>query len=99
MRKNYSQIIRELLKISTEGLTINEMHEKLPHIYSKKSIRRAVSFMPDVYIDRWKQPKRGQYQAVFCLVNKPEDCPHPKARYDQPKTRWYVPNQSTVANS
>lgn len=96
MNKGNSKYIREVLKNSIDGLTINEIHEKLPQIHSTKSIRRALSFMPDVYIDRWKEPNRGQYQAVFCVVTKPADCPHPKARYDEPKTRWVSPYPTTT---
>jgi hypothetical protein len=98
MHKSHSKHIRQVLKNEINGLTINEIHERLPHIVNKKSIRRALSFMPDVYIDRWKDPKRGQYQAVYCVVIKPEDCPHPNSRYEQPKTRWISPYPTTGAN-
>jgi len=33
--------------------------------------------MPDSYIDRWSGPHRGQWAAVWCVVEVPEDCPKP----------------------
>ena len=40
-------------------------------------IRGALEVMPDVYIDRWEGPKRGQYTAVWCIVVPPPHCPRP----------------------
>lgn len=99
MNKSYSNQIRQILNNSDDGLTITEIKEHLPHIPTKKSIRKAISFMPDVYIDRWKDPVRGQYQAVFCVVRKPIDCPHPKERYAKPKTKWVSAFPTTARNS
>ena len=33
--------------------------------------------MPDSYIDRWTGPHRGQWAAVWCVVEVPENCPKP----------------------
>lgn len=99
MKKNHGIYIRTLLKKHPMGLTANEIHENLPFISNAKSVRRTLSYMPDVYIDRWANAKRGQYQAVYCLVEKPQDCPHPTSRYDQPKTRWVNPFATTMPNT
>ncbi len=98
MRKGYSKVIREMLYKKIDGLTANEIQQNMPNV-STKTIRRSLAFMPDVYIDRWKDPIRGQYQAVYCVVKRPPDCPHPKERYEQPKTRWITIDPKTIANS
>jgi hypothetical protein len=36
--------------------------------------------MPDTYIDRWAEPKRGQYVAIWCVLKVPADCPKPRKR-------------------
>lgn len=51
------------------------------------SIRKALATMPEVYIDRWTQPKRGQYRAVWCVCVPPENCPHPNDKVVV-KTMW-----------
>ena len=50
----------------------------------------------DVYVDRWRLGKRGQFEKVWVAVHVPEDCPHPKDRlkwgafYKKPKTQWVI---------
>ena len=50
--------------------------------------------MPDVYVDRWRAGKRGQFEKVWMAVHVPEDCPHPRDRikwgasYKKPRTNW-----------
>jgi hypothetical protein len=83
--------IRVLLRESLYGMTVTELHNKLPQV-TPKSIRKALDKMPDAYIDRWRDPIRGQYQAVWCVVTPPAHCPYPTERFNkQPtpiKTRW-----------
>ena len=43
--------------------------------------------MPVAYIDRWVDPVRGQWRAVWCVVVPPEHCPYPTDRF-KPETRW-----------
>lgn len=43
------------------------------------SVRQALDNMPDVYIDRYLEPVRGQYPAVWCAWVPPPNCPHPTA--------------------
>ena len=70
-------LVRSTLRIHSDGLTLNEIAHfaGVPYRYA----HRAVAKMPDVYIDRW-QPPRGTspYQAVWCSVPVPDNCPHPK---------------------
>lgn len=70
-------LVRSTLRIHSDGLTLNEIAHfaGVPYRYA----HRAVAKMPDVYIDRW-QPPRGAspYQAVWCSVPVPDNCPHPK---------------------
>lgn len=42
-----------------------------------RDITRALKAMPDAYVDRWTGPERGQWAAVWCVVEVPEDCPKP----------------------
>jgi len=42
-----------------------------------RDITRSLKAMPDAYVDRWTGPERGQWAAVWCVVEVPEDCPKP----------------------
>lgn len=67
--------IRALLHQHADGLTPNDINQftGIP----PDSVRQALANMPDVYIDRWEGPVRGQYAAVWCAVVPPPNCPHP----------------------
>ena len=60
------------------------------------NIRTSLRAMPDVYVDRWRMGKRGQYEKVWVAAYVPEDCPHPKDRVKwgahnvKPKTQWVM---------
>ena len=60
------------------------------------NVRTSLRAMPDVYVDRWRKGKRGQYEKVWVAVHVPDDCPHPKDRlkwgvhHKKPKTQWVV---------
>lgn len=75
MKRDQRAAVRALLRAHEDGLTATDMAAQLgegPH-----GIRRALSAMPDVYIDRWVKPARGPYAAVWCAVPVPENCPRP----------------------
>lgn len=68
--------IRKTLREHADGATINRLAELLSLKY--ETVRRALVNMPDVYIDRWtKKPKSRRYEAIWCVVIPPENCPPP----------------------
>tara|TARA_R110000822_G_scaffold143914_1_gene282317 strand:- start:533 stop:775 length:243 start_codon:yes stop_codon:yes gene_type:complete len=69
--------IRALLRANDDGMTIAQINAALD--ISQNSVRQALEAMPDVYIDRYLEPVRGQYPAVWCAVVPPPNCPHPTA--------------------
>lgn len=86
--------IRAVLRACPEGLTVNQMRPHLPKIRKPNTIRKCLDRMPDAYIDRWvlNPGKRGQYEAVWCVVVPPPHCPYPTERYNGTahavETRW-----------
>lgn len=86
--------IRTLLRTRPNGMTPNEIAEETGiHV---ANVRTSLRVMPDVYVDRWRMAKRGQYEKVWVAVHVPEDCPHPRDRekwgvhYKKPKTQWVI---------
>lgn len=73
--KAHHSVIRAILREHDDGLSATQIARHLN--LSTDSIRHALSKMPDTYIDRWEGPKNGQYAAVWCAVEVPEDCPKP----------------------
>ncbi len=86
--------IRTLLRSRPSGLTPIEIAELLE--MHPANVRTSLRAMPDVYVDRWRLGKRGQYEKVWVAVPVPDDCPHPKDRvkwgvnYKKPKTQWVI---------
>ena len=79
MSKPHHPAIRELLKKTPDGLTVNEICSFTG--IRDSNVLRSLKSMPDVYIDRWlvaKQQKREE--AVWCAVEVPEDCPRPERK-------------------
>lgn len=74
-RSNHPQI-RALLRANDDGMTIAQISDALGARLD--SVRQALEAMPDAYIDRYLEPVRGQYPAVWCAVVPPPHCPHPK---------------------
>ena len=87
MQTPHEASIRNYLRTQSSGVTVKELHAKFPWISKKATIRKILERMPDAYIDRWTSPVRGQYQAVWCVLIKPQHCPYPTDRY-KPETRW-----------
>jgi 8-oxo-dGTP pyrophosphatase MutT (NUDIX family) len=86
--------IRTLLRSRPSGMTPLEIAEETGiHV---ANIRTSLRAMPDVYVDRWRIARRGQYEKVWVAVHVPEDCPHPKDRMKwgintkKPKTQWVI---------
>ena len=71
-----TQAIRDILRNSPEGISTGELAKRLGGCCTN-NLRTAIRKMPDAYIDRWEGPIRGQYEAVWCVVVPPDDCPHP----------------------
>ena len=67
--------IREVLT-GSDGYTVKEIMLSLG--VDRRVLIRSMQSMPDVYIDRWRGPVRGQYAAVWCVAAVPSDCPKPK---------------------
>lgn len=70
--------LREMLRAAPDGLTIPAMLAVLPPV-DDRVIYNDLKSMPDVYIDRWSKTykRRGNYEAVWCVVVPPPDCPRP----------------------
>jgi hypothetical protein len=81
--------IRAMLRSHPDGIRASEIHAAMPDISKATTIMRNLHRMPDAYIDRWYlgQGSRGQFEAVWCAVVTPKDCPHPTDRF-QPTTTW-----------
>lgn len=75
MSKSRHPEIRALLRANDDGLTVAQIGTALA--MKLDSVRQALGDMPDVYIDRYLEPVRGQYPAVWCAVVPPPNCPHP----------------------
>jgi hypothetical protein len=73
--KSKSDLVRKALRESEDGLTARQITDHVK--VDIDSLSRILQKMPDVYIDRWATPIRGQYSAVWCVVIPPENCPHP----------------------
>ena len=68
--------IREMLREHEDGMTVGWLSEFLS--LHADSVRGALVNMPDAYIDRWtKSPKGKTYEAIWCVVVPPENCPKP----------------------
>lgn len=86
--------IRTLLRTKPNGMTPIEIATLLE--MHPANVRTSLRAMPDVYVDRWRLGKRGQYEKVWVAVHVPDDCPHPKDRlkwgvhYKKPKTQWVI---------
>ena len=72
--KHVKPFLRELLRCFSDGLTTREMAPLCGRPAS--TARFALANMPDVYIDRWVKVE-GRWQAVWCAVVPPDNCPHP----------------------
>ena len=71
---NHHQKIRDILK-GSDGLTTKQLQYRLE--VDQRTLCKSLKSMPDSYIDRWTGPHRGQWAAVWCVVEVPEDCPKP----------------------
>jgi len=75
MKSNHPEI-RAMLRKHEDGLTINWLVDFLS--LSPDTVRGALEHMPDAYIDRWtKLPAAKAYEAVWCVVVPPPNCPKP----------------------
>ena len=73
--KSRHHAIRDLLLVSEDGLTVNEIADHFGA--TSKTICKTLKTVCGVYIDRWTGPNRGQYAAVYVCVETPENAPHP----------------------
>lgn len=90
MKKPHMPEIRALLHANTDGLTITEIHKRMPQVGKEATLRKCLERMPDAYIDRWTKEAnaRGQYSAIWCVVVPPDSCPYPTERFDKPASKW-----------
>ena len=79
MNSNH-QRIRDYLKDS-DGLTTRQLQFRTE--IEQRTLCKSLKSMPDAYIDRWTGPHRGQWAAVWCVVDVPEDCPKPDEKVIQ----------------
>lgn len=88
MKKPHHPAIRALLREHPDGLTVNEICRRIPAISKQWTATKCLDAMPDAYIDRWIDPVRGQWQAVWCVVVPPENCPYPESIGKTARTHW-----------
>lgn len=89
MKKPHAPAVRVYLRNHPEGATICDMMKNVESLHntSDHTLRNVLGSMPDAYIDRWADPKRGQYQAVWCVVIAPAHCPYPTDRFEH-HSKW-----------
>ena len=90
MKKPHAPAVRTYLRNHPEGATVREMLQHVESLgkTSDLTLRNVLGSMPDAYIDRWADPKRGQYQAIWCVVIAPAHCPYPTDRFEH-QTQWH----------
>lgn len=76
MRTSCTQEIRNLLRSSVDGMTLEQIVWAVKR--DKANVKKDIRAMPDAYIDRWEAAPRKQYAAVWCVVVPPENCPKPE---------------------
>ena len=74
---NRRAAVRTVLKNHPDGLSVHEINKVLGYDPNDDTTRKTLSVMPDVYIDRWERALSMNYRAVYCIVDVPENCPHP----------------------
>lgn len=75
-RSSIQPLIRSVLREEPDGLTAAELAHRV--MSTPTSVNNSLRAMPDTYIDRWAKFGHQQpYSAVWCIVDVPEDCPHP----------------------
>lgn len=78
MRSRHNDI-RDVLRANPDGLTAKEIAAATG--MQHESMSNALKAMPDTYIDRWTKTRwQRQWQAVWCAVVPPPDCPRPESK-------------------
>lgn len=80
MRTATEKQVRDLLRANPDGLTIKEIVRVVNR--NDDNMRKVLSNMPDVYIDRWVERPRSALAAVWCVVVPPENCPKPNSKQE-----------------
>jgi hypothetical protein len=75
MKRKLTQMVRELLRAAPDGMTATEIAGVID--CHRQQVGKALPNMPDAYIDRWVH-RRGKLTPMWCVVEVPPDCPHPK---------------------
>ena len=75
---SHHQKIRDCLAAASDGMSIPELAECTG--IREDTLRNSVKTCFGVYIDRYEGPIRGQYRAVFMLVDVPENAFKPDRR-------------------
>ena len=82
MSKSRLPEIRALLRQFEDGMTVRSVSE---YIGASLAVTyNSLNLMPDAYVDRWTmtETSNGKFEAVWCVVIPPENCPHPMAEND-----------------
>jgi len=79
MKTQWPEKLRAMLRNEEDGSTVAELALRLDA--RKVSIASALTRMPDTYVDRWTEAGQSRpYEAVWCIVTPPENCPKPTRR-------------------
>lgn len=77
MRLSRHAAIREFLRSKPDGANPKQIAEALGNGATPHAVHRALSNMPDTYIDRWEHVAVGAPTGVWVAVKVPENCPRP----------------------
>ena len=75
MTATYRNDIIRIMKRYPDGVDAGTIGKELGK--PDRSIYKALQRTAGAYIDRWANMNKRQYVAIWCLVEVPEDCPHP----------------------
>jgi hypothetical protein len=93
MKYERQKQVREALRAAPDGMTVKDLMEVVPT--DRSHIQKILKVMPDAYIDRWiKWPMA--YEAVWCVVTPPENCPKP-TKEKKPKLSRGRPRKNNAA--
>lgn len=74
--------VRKVLRANPDGLTVRQLIRELGMQYTPTRRQQMYCMlrkqMPDSYVDRWQPAHKSLWEAVWCVVVPPEDCPRPE---------------------
>ncbi len=96
MKKHREFAVRELLRVSPDGLTIEAISQQLDA--NRVHVWRILKRMPDAFIDRWVSTGKsgGTYAAIWSVVIPPPHCPRPEPTRNRPALKRGRPRKNEM---